>query len=114
VEAWIKPEGITRRYRGHADFWERRGVFSGIGHFQHGFQILFGGLISQGQFPGRVQSVVCSEHFFGLEYPQFGVKTPLPIHAKPAHISVLQEPYAINPNAYPGAPGIIGPIRSRE
>ena len=43
--------------------------------------------------------------------PQFGVNTPLPHSAPNAATSPFyKSPYAVNPNAYPGAPGILNPI----
>ena len=42
--------------------------------------------------------------------PQFGVNTPLPHSAPNAQTSPFyKDPFVIAPNAYPGAPGIIGP-----
>src|SRR5947208_3654575 len=98
-----------------ADFWERLGgVFSRDRDISsNGFQIPFGGFDNRsGNFPGRVQSGrLLPSLFFGPGgTPQFGVNTPLP-HSAPnrATSPFYKNPYAINPNAYPGAPGIIGP-----
>jgi hypothetical protein len=48
--------------------------------------------------------------FFGPGgLPQFGVNTPLPHSAPNAQTSPFyKDPSVVNPNAYPGAPGIIG------
>src|SRR5207245_7169948 len=98
-----------------ADFWERTGgIFSRDRDISsNGFQIPFGGFDNRsGNFPGRVQSGrLLPSLFFGPGgTPQFGVNTPLP-HSAPnrATSPFYKNPYAINPNAYPGAPGIIGP-----
>src|SRR5215813_12479742 len=50
--------------------------------------------------------------FFAPEGPtQFGVNSPLP-HSAPnaSHSPFYKSPYAVNPNAYPGAPGILNPV----
>src|SRR5207245_5205117 len=51
--------------------------------------------------------------FFGPGgLPQFGVNTPLPHSAPNAATSPFyKSPYAVNPNAYPGAPGIHNPVQ---
>jgi hypothetical protein len=42
--------------------------------------------------------------------PVFGVNTPLPHSAPNVQTSPFyKNPFVVNPNAYPGAPGIIGP-----
>src|SRR5216110_15775 len=98
-----------------ADFWERLGgVFSRDRDISsNGFQIPFGGFDNRsGNFPGRVANRrLLPSLFFGPGgNPIFGVNTPLP-HSAPnrATSPFYKNPYAINPNAYPGAPGIIGP-----
>src|SRR5437667_5545313 len=98
-----------------ADFWERTGgLFSADRDIsRNAFQIPFGGFDNRsGNFPGRVRSGrLLPSLFFGPGgTPQFGVNTPLP-HSAPnrATSPFYKNPYAINPNAYPGAPGIIGP-----
>src|SRR5438477_244976 len=98
-----------------ADFYERlNGVFSRDRDISaNGFQIPFGGFDNRsGNFPGRVQSGrLLPSLFFGPGgTPQFGVNTPLPHSAPNRRTSPFyKNPYAVNPNAYPGAPGIIGP-----
>ncbi len=98
-----------------ADFWERLGgVFSRDRDISsNGFQIPFGGFDNRsGNFPGRVQSArLLPSLFFGPGgNPIPGVNTPLPHSAPNRKTSPFyKNPYAINPNAYPGAPGIIGP-----
>src|SRR6476619_8088415 len=49
--------------------------------------------------------------FFGPDGPpQPGVNTPIPHSAPNAATSPFyKNPFVVNPNAYPGAPGIIGP-----
>ncbi|HMF45944.1 MAG TPA: TonB-dependent receptor plug domain-containing protein [Candidatus Udaeobacter sp.] len=98
-----------------ADFWQRTGgVFSADRDISaNGFFIPFGGFDNRsGNFPGRVQSRrLLPRLFFAPEGPtQFGVNSPPP-HSAPnaAHSPFYKSPYAVNPNAYPGAPGIIGP-----
>src|SRR5882724_8028788 len=98
-----------------ADFWERlNGVFSRDRDLSsNGFQIPFGGLDNRsGNFPGRVQSRrLLPRMFFAPPGPtQFGVNSPLP-HSAPnaANSPFYKSPYAVNPNAYPGAPGILNP-----
>ena len=101
-----------------ADFWERTGgVFSRDRDLSaNAFYIPFGGGDTRsGTFPGKIGG------FFGLRlipklffgpggFPQFGVNTPLPHSAPNAATSPFyKEPFVVNPNAYPGAPGIIGP-----
>ncbi|HEY3660521.1 MAG TPA: TonB-dependent receptor [Candidatus Udaeobacter sp.] len=98
-----------------ADFWERlNGVFSRDRDISsNGFQIPFGGFDNRsGNEPGRVQSGrLLPSLFFAPAGPtQFGINSPPP-HSAPnrAHSPFYKNPYAVNPNAYPGAPGIIGP-----
>src|SRR5437588_1759857 len=114
-----------------ADFWERLGgVFSRDRDISsNGFFIPFGGLDARsGNFPGRVQGTrLLPSLFFGPGgTPTFGVNTPLPHSAPNAATSPFYKtpfipnfPFGIpegdgfiNPNAYPGAPGIIGPHAS--
>jgi iron complex outermembrane receptor protein len=99
-----------------ADFWGRTGgLFSRDRDLSaNAFYIPFGG--SDGRSfdePGRVQGfrLLLPKIFFGPGgLPQFGVNTP-PRHSAPnAQTSPFyKNPFAVNPNAYPGAPGIIGP-----
>src|SRR6476660_5801202 len=98
-----------------ADWWERLGgVFSRDRDISaNGFFIPFGGFDARsGNFGGRVQGRrLLPRMFFAPEGPtQFGVNSPLP-HSAPnaAHSPFYKSPYAVNPNAYPGAPGIVGP-----
>jgi iron complex outermembrane recepter protein len=99
-----------------ADFWGRNGgLFSRDRDLSaNAFYIPFGG--SDGRSfdePGRVQRfrLLLPKIFFGPGgLPQFGVNTPLPHSAPNAQTSPFyKNPFAVNPNAYPGAPGIIGP-----
>src|SRR5437868_1387059 len=99
-----------------ADFWERAGgLFSRDRNLSaNAFYVPFGG--SEGRSfdePGRVQGfrLLLPKIFFGPGgLPEFGVNTPLPHSAPNAQTSPFyKDPFAVNPNAYPGAPGIIGP-----
>src|SRR6266446_6318442 len=98
-----------------ADFYERlNGVFSRDRDISaNAFFIPFGGNeVRSGNFPGRVGSFRLNPSMFfgpgGLPVP--GVNTPLPHSAPNANTSPFyKNPFAINPNAYPGAPGVIGP-----
>src|SRR5262249_48767666 len=99
-----------------ADFWERTGgVFSTDRDISsNGFFIPFGGFEARsGNEPGRVQSRrLLPRMFFAPPGPtEFGVNSPLP-HSAPnaAPSPFYKSPYAVNPNAYPGAPGILNPI----
>jgi iron complex outermembrane receptor protein len=98
-----------------ADFWERTGgIFSRDRDISsNGFFIPFGGFDARsGNFPGRVQSgrLIPSLFFGPGGTPIFGVNTPLPHSASNrAHSPFYRSPYAVNPNAYPGAPGIHNP-----
>src|SRR5881397_1400643 len=100
-----------------ADFWQRLGgVFSRDRDISaNGFFIPFGGFDARsGNFPGRVQGRrLLPSLFFGPGgLPQFGVNTPLPHSAPNARTSPFyKNPYAVNPNAYPGAPGIHNPVQ---
>ena len=98
-----------------ADFWERTGgVFSRDRDISsNGFFVPFGGFdVRSGNFPGRVGgSRLLPSMFFGPGgLPQPGVNTPLP-HSSTgvADSPFYKNPFVIAPNAYPGAPGIIGP-----
>src|SRR5213596_494952 len=98
-----------------ADFWERTGgIFSRDRDISsNGFQIPFGGFDARsGNFPGRVGSRrLLPTMFFGpggLPIP--GVNTPIPGSSTGAANNPFYiNPFVANPNAYPGAPGIIGP-----
>ena len=99
-----------------ADFWQRLGgVFSTDRDISaNGFFVPFGGFDARsGNEPGRVQGTrLLPSLFFGPGgTPIFGVNTPLP-HSAPnaANSPFYKNPYAINPNAYPGAPGIHNPV----
>ncbi|PYK66734.1 MAG: hypothetical protein DME45_11855 [Verrucomicrobia bacterium] len=111
-----------------ADFWERTGgIFSADRNISsNGFQIPWGGFDTRSPFePGSVGDFpgfrLIPNMFFGPGgLPQFGVNTPLPHSAPNAATSpfyknpgfpfqVLAGLPVVNPNAYPGAPGIIGP-----
>jgi iron complex outermembrane receptor protein len=101
-----------------ADFWERTGgLFSGDRDISsNAFQIAWGGGDNRsGTFPGHIGGIfgfrLIPKMFFGPGgTPIFGVNTPLP-HSAPSAASspFYKDPFAVNPNAYPGAPGIIGP-----
>src|SRR5438046_2879659 len=99
-----------------ADFWERKGgVFSRDRDISsNGFFVPFGGFDARsGNFPGRVQGRrLLPSMFFGPGgEPVFGVNTPLPHSAPNARTSPFyKSPFAVNPNAYPGAPGIHNPL----
>jgi outer membrane receptor protein involved in Fe transport len=95
-----------------ADFWERTGgVFSRDRDISsNAFFIPWGGNeVRSGNEPGRVQGFrLLPSLFFGPGgTPVFGVNTPL-LHSSTnaAHSPFYKSPYAVNPNAYPGAPGI--------
>jgi iron complex outermembrane receptor protein len=90
-----------------ADFWERTGgVFSRDRDISaNGFFIPFGGFDARsGNEPGRVGGRRLIPTLF------FSSNTPPP-HSAPnaANSPFYASPFAVNPNAYPGAPGIIGP-----
>src|SRR6184192_3001173 len=87
-----------------ADFFERTGgVFSRDRDISsNAFQIPWGGFDARsGNEPGRVQSFRLIPTLF------FSDKTPPP-HSAPntAASPFYTNPFAVNPNAYPGAPGI--------
>jgi len=100
-----------------ADFWERTGgIFSRDRDLSaNAFYVPFGGPDKRsGTFPGNMGGFdfrLIPKLFFGPGgIPQFGVNTPLPHSAPNAATSPFYKiPYVVNPNAYPGAPGIIGP-----
>jgi iron complex outermembrane receptor protein len=101
-----------------ADFWERTGgVFSRDRDISsNAFQLPWGGFDTRsGTFPGNIGGFgefrLIPKLFFGPGgLPQFGVNTPLPHSAPNAATSPFyKDPFTVNPNAYPGAPGIIGP-----
>jgi iron complex outermembrane receptor protein len=98
-----------------ADFWERTGgLFSADRDISaNAFLIPFGGFDQRsGYFPGRVGGFrLLPSMFFGPGgLPQPGVNTPLPHSAPNAATSPFyKNPFVIAPDAYPGAPGIIGP-----
>ncbi|MGZ5568732.1 MAG: TonB-dependent receptor, partial [Limisphaerales bacterium] len=109
-----------------ADFWQRSGgVFSSDRDLSaNAFYIPFGGGEARSfNFPGNVQFLfrLNPSMFFGPGgTPQIGVNTPLPHSAPNAATSPFYKPPGfpfqvlaglpvVNPNAYPGAPGIIGP-----
>ena len=109
-----------------ADFWQRTGgLFSQDRDLSaNAFQIPFGGFDTRsGSFPGKITFFgrLLPTMFFGPGgTPRPGVNTPLPHSAanlatspfyKSVYFPFLGPPTRgfINPNAYPGAPGIIGP-----
>src|SRR5438876_241573 len=106
-----------------ADFWERTGgLFSRDRDISsNAFQIPWGGGDNRsGGFPGHIGGIfglrLIPKMFFGRGgTPIFGVNTPLPHSAPNAATSpfyVANDVFAgggVNPNAYPGAPGVIGP-----
>jgi iron complex outermembrane recepter protein len=126
-EAWIKAGTGDDKTEivVIADFWERTGgVFSADRDLSaNAFYIPWGGIDNRsGNFPGRIGPFpglrLLPSMFFGPGgLPQFGVNTPLPHSAPNAATSPFYVrpgfPFisipGINPNAYPGAPGIIGP-----
>src|SRR5437867_5222302 len=98
-----------------ADFYERlNGLFSRDRDISsNAFFIPFGGFDNRsGNFPGRVANrrLVPSMFFGPGGLPQPGVNTPLP-HSAPNRLTspFYKNPFVINPNAYPGAPGINNP-----
>src|ERR1700757_1901564 len=103
-----------------ADFWQRTGgVFSTDRDISsNGFFVPFGGFDARsGNEPGRVQGRrLLPSMFFGPGgNPIFGVNTPLPHSAPNAATSPFyKSPYAVNPNAYPGAPGIHNPVTTLD
>ncbi|HYT53806.1 MAG TPA: TonB-dependent receptor [Verrucomicrobiae bacterium] len=100
-----------------ADFWQRTGgVFSRDRDLSsNAFQIPWGGFeLRNGDVPGGIgppaRRLLPSMFFGPGGLPLPGVNTPLPHSAPNAATSPFyKSPFAVNPNAYPGAPGIIGP-----
>jgi iron complex outermembrane receptor protein len=91
-----------------ADFWERTGgVFSRDRDISsNGFQVPWGGFDNRsGNEPGRVGSRRLIPTLF------FSNTSGAPPHSAPnaATSPFYASPYAVNPNAYPGAPGIHNP-----
>jgi iron complex outermembrane recepter protein len=90
-----------------ADFWQRTGgVFSRDRDISsNGFFIPFGGFDARsGNEPGRVQGRRLLPRLF------FSGDSPPPHSAPNARNSPFyKSPFAVNPNAYPGAPGILNP-----
>jgi outer membrane receptor protein involved in Fe transport len=90
-----------------ADFWQRSGgVFSRDRDISsNGFFIPFGGFDARsGNEPGRVHGRRLVPTLF------FSGNTPPPHSAPNAETSPFYaNPFAVNPNAYPGAPGINNP-----
>ena len=103
-----------------ADFWQRTGgLFSRDRDISsNAFQIPWGGFDSRVvEEPGRVRMFrLLPKMFFGPGgLPQFDVNTPLPHSAPNVQTSPFyKNPFAVNPNANPGAPGIIGPNASQH
>jgi len=90
-----------------ADFWQRDGgVFSRDRDISaNAFFIPFGGFDNRSSnFPGRVGRFRLIPKLF------FSANSPPPHSAPNAATSPFyKNPFAVNPNAYPGAPGIVGP-----
>jgi iron complex outermembrane recepter protein len=127
-EAWIKAGTGDDKTNivVIADFWERTGgVFSRDRDISsNAFQLPWGGFDTRSAtFPGNIGGFdfrLIPKLFFGPGgLPQFGVNTPLPHSAPNAATSPFYVrpgfPFipipGINPNAYPGAPGIHNPRR---
>ena len=119
-EAWIKAGTGDDKTNivVIADFWERTGgVFSRDRDISsNAFQLPWGGFDTRsGTFPGHLGHFfdfrLVPKLFFGPGgLPQFGMNTPLPHSAPNAQTSPFyKDPFAVNPNAYPGAPGIHNP-----
>jgi iron complex outermembrane receptor protein len=117
-EAWIKAGTGDDRTNivVIADFWQRTGgLFSRDRDLSSNtFQIPWGGFDARnGDAPGRIGRTrrLLPRMFFGPGgLPLPGVNTPLPHSAPNAATSPFYKSrFAVNPNAYPGAPGIIGP-----
>ena len=89
------------------DFWERTGgLFSADRDISsNAFQIPWGGFDPRsGNLPGRVEGFRLIPKLF------FSANSPPPHSAPNAATSPFyKNPFVVNPNAYPGAPGIIGP-----
>ncbi len=126
-EAWIKAGTGDDKTEivVIADFWQRTGgIFSADRDLSsNAFQIPWGGFeVRSPNFPGRVQfDRLRPSLFFGPGgLPQFGINTPMPhsapnVQSSPFYkfaglpFQVLAGLPVVNPNAYPGAPGVIGP-----
>ena len=119
-EAWIKAGTGDDRTNivVIADFWERTGgLFSRDRDLSSNtFQIPWGGGDNRsGPIPGKLGGIpgmrLIPRMFFGPGgTPLPGVNTPLPHSAPNAVTSPFYvDPFMINPNAYPGAPGIHNP-----
>jgi iron complex outermembrane recepter protein len=127
-EAWIKAGTGDDKTNivVIADFWQRTGgLFSRDRDLSsNAFQIPWGGFDARnGDAPGRIGRTrrLLPRMFFGPGgIPTPGVNTPLPHSAPNAATSpfykipgfpfqVLAGLPVVNPNAYPGAPGVIGP-----
>jgi iron complex outermembrane recepter protein len=100
-----------------ADFWERTGgIYSRDRDISsNAFQIPWGGFDTRsGNFPGAIGGF---SGFRMIPKLFFSANSPLPHSAPNAATSPFYKrpgfpgfpPPAVNPNAYPGAPGIIGP-----
>ncbi|HEY4272670.1 MAG TPA: TonB-dependent receptor plug domain-containing protein, partial [Candidatus Udaeobacter sp.] len=119
-EAWIKAGTGDDKTNivVIADFWERTGgIFTRDRDLSaNAFYIPFGGFDNRsGPIPGKIGGIpslrLIPSMFFGPGgTPLPGVNTPLPHSAPNAATSPFyKDPFVVNPNAYPGAPGIIGP-----
>ena len=119
-EAWIKAGTGDDRTNivVIADFWERTGgIFTRDRDLSaNTFYIPFGGFENRsGPIPGKLGGIpgmrLIPRMFFGPGgTPLPGVNTPLPHSAPNAVTSPFYvDPFIINPNAYPGAPGIHNP-----
>lgn len=90
-----------------ADFWQRTGgVFSRDRDISaNAFFIPFGGFdVRSSNFPGRVEGFRLIPKLF------FSANSPPPHSAPNAATSPFyKNPFVVNPNAYPGAPGIHNP-----
>ena len=116
-EAWIKAGTGDDKTEivVIADFWERTGgLFSRDRDLTaNAFYIPWGGFDGRAfGTPGNLVGFrLLPRMFFGPPgLPRFGVNTPLPHSAPNAQTSPFyKNPFAVNPNAYPGAPGIHNP-----
>ena len=114
-EAWIKAGTGDDKTEivVIADFWERSGgIFTRDRDLSaNAFYIPFGGFDNRGTGPGHIQGfrLIPSMLFGPGGTPLPGLNTPLPHSAPNAATSPFyKDPFVVNPNAYPGAPGIIG------
>ena len=117
-EAWIKAGTGDDKTEivVIADFWERTGgLFSADRDISsNAFQIPWGGFDVRSESSGYIEGdrLIPSMFFGPGGLPQPGVNTPLPHSAPNAQTSPFyKDPFAVNPNAYPGAPGIHNPRR---